>query len=312
MIGPDRRKAGLMRKGALASVAVALILVAAKGYAFGETGSVSLLGSLADSGLDLLASLVNFFAIRAALIPADAEHRFGHGKVEAIAGLFQSSLIFASAAFLVWRSVERIMNPVPITGEALGIGVSVLAIALTLALVAYQKKVIRETGSLAISADRLHYVGDVVLNLSVIAALVLATGFAVPAADGVFGLGIAAYIGVAAYGITKLSVDILMDREFSNAERERIFNLTMENPDVKGLHELRTRRSGLTSFIQMHIEVDPEISLKKAHAIADEVEATVGEEFPGAEIIIHTDPLGLEAEGMSERELPKQPPKERP
>jgi ferrous-iron efflux pump FieF len=305
MMSPDPRKAGLMRKGALASVAVAATLVAAKGAAFLTTGSVALLGSLADSVLDLFASLVNFFAIRAALVPADEEHRFGHGKVEAIAGLFQSALIFGSSAFLIWRSALRIAEPVPIAGETLGIGVSLLAIALTLLLVGYQKRVVRETGSVAITADRLHYVGDVMLNLSVIAALVLATRFGIPAADGWFGLGIALYIGSSAYRIAKASVDILMDREFTVAEREQIFNLTLENPEVKGLHELKTRRSGLNSFIQMHIEVDPEISIKKAHAIADEVEATVGEAFPDAEIIIHTDPLGLEPEGLSERELPQ-------
>lgn len=285
---------GLLKRGALASVTVAVTLVVIKSVALAKSGSVSVMGSLTDSALDVVASLVNFFAIRAALIPADAEHRFGHGKAEAIAGLFQSSIILSSGVFLAWRSAERIAHPTAITGEHFGIAVSVFAIVLTLALVSYQKRVIRMTGSVAVSADRLHYVGDVLLNLSVVAALVLSTMFALPSADGVFGVGIACYVLITAYSIFKLSVDVLMDREFSNSERERILGLALANSEVKGVHDLKTRRSGLSSFIQMHIEVEPDLSLKQAHAIADAVEVAVKKEFPGAEIIIHTDPLGFE------------------
>lgn len=284
----------LMKRGALASVTVALTLVVIKSIAWAKSGSVSVMGSLTDSALDVVASLVNFFAIRTALIPADAEHRFGHGKAEAIAGLFQSSLILSSGFFLMWRSAERVANPVPIAGEHFGIAVSLFAIVLTLALVGYQKRVIRMTGSVAVSADRLHYVGDVLLNLSVVVALLLSTMFGLPSADGVFGVGIAFYVGITAYAIAKLSIDVLMDREFSNAERERIVGLTLANRDVKGIHDLKTRRSGLNSFIQMHIEVEADISLKNAHAIADAVEAAIHKEFSGAEVIIHTDPLGVE------------------
>lgn len=289
---PEQKR--LMRMGAMASVMVALTLIAAKGYAWWLSGSVSLLGSLADSSLDFLASAVNLFAIIVALQPADEEHRFGHGKAEAIAGLFQTSIIFGSSAFLVYWSFLRIMNPVPIEAGTLGIGVSVFAILMTLGLVTFQKKVIAKTKSVAITADRLHYVGDLLLNGGVIVALLLATMAGIPAADGYFGLAIALYIGWNAYQIARTSIDMLMDREFGREEREKIFNLVMENPDVKGLHDLKTRRSGLLSFIQMHIELDPDINLFEAHTIADEVEATVGEEFAGAEIIIHTDPLGLE------------------
>ncbi|MHA1544484.1 MAG: cation diffusion facilitator family transporter [Alphaproteobacteria bacterium] len=289
---PEQRR--LMRMGATASVMVALTLIAAKAYAWWVSDSVALLGSLADSSLDFLASAVNLFAIIVALQPADEEHRFGHGKAEAIAGLFQTSIIFGSSAFLVYWSTLRIMNPVPIEDGTLGIGVSVFAILMTLGLVTFQKKVIAKTKSVAITADRLHYVGDLLLNGGVIAALILSTMAGIPAADGYFGLAIALYIGWNAYQIARTSIDMLMDKEFGPKEREKIFNLVMENPDVKGLHDLKTRRSGLLSFIQMHIELDPDINLFEAHTIADEVEATVGEEFPGAEIIIHTDPLGLE------------------
>lgn len=294
MIEATSEQKRLMRMGAMASVMVALTLIAAKAYAWWLSGSVALLGSLADSSLDFLASAVNLFAIIVALQPADEEHRFGHGKAEAIAGLFQTSIIFGSSAFLVYWSFLRIMNPVPIEAGTLGIGVSVFAILMTLGLVTFQKKVIAKTKSVAITADRLHYVGDLLLNGGVIVALLLSTMAGIPAADGYFGLAIALYIGWNAYQIGRTSIDMLMDREFGPKEREKIFNLVMENPDVKGLHDLKTRRSGLLSFIQMHIELDPDINLFEAHAIADEIETTVGEEFAGAEIIIHTDPLGLE------------------
>lgn len=294
MIEATKEQRRLMRLGAMASVAVALILIAAKSYAWWLSGSVSLLGSLADSSLDFLASAVNLFAIIVALQPADEEHRFGHGKAEAIAGLFQTSIIFGSSGFLIYRSVERILNPVPIEAGMLGIWVSVFAILMTLGLVIFQKKVIAKTGSVAISADRLHYVGDFLLNGGVIAALLLSTVVGIPAADGYFGLGIALYIGWNAFQIARESIDMLMDKEFKREEREKIFNLVMETPEIKGLHDLKTRRSGLQSFIQFHIELDPDLNLFEAHHIADEVEATVGEEFPNAEIIIHTDPLGLE------------------
>ncbi len=291
---PTKEQKKLMRLGALAAVLVALILIATKAWAFWKTGSVALMGSMVDSALDFMASLVNLFAIRAALVPPDAEHRFGHGKAEAIAGLFQTSLIFASALFLVWRSGLRILDPVPLEQTELGVAVSILAIFLTFGLVVFQKRVIAKTGSLAITADRLHYVGDLLLNSAVIAALLLSTMGGYYAADGFFGIGIAIYIGWNAWAIARQSIDMLMDREFSEQEREEIFNLVLGNKDVKGMHDLKTRRSGPTSFIQMHIELDPKINLKDAHAIADEVEATVGEGFPNAEIIIHTDPLGLE------------------
>ena len=294
MTHASREQRRLMRAAASASVIVALVLIGAKAWAYWKTGSVAMLGSLTDSALDFLASLINFVAVRASLTPPDEEHRFGHGKAEAIAGLFQTSLIFASAVFIGWHSYQRIMAPVVPDQSQLGIGISLFAILLTFSLVAFQKHVISKTGSVAISADRLHYVGDLLLNAAVIAALVLSTVAHVPAADGVFGLGIALYIAWNAYRIARDSIDMLMDKEFSKEQREEIFNLVMGNPDVKGLHDLKTRRSGLVSFIQMHIELDPKMNLYQAHAVADEIEATVGEVFPGAEIIIHTDPLGLE------------------
>ncbi|MCK5040716.1 MAG: cation diffusion facilitator family transporter [Sphingomonadales bacterium] len=296
-------KAPMMGRAAKASVLVASILIVIKSIAWFMTGSIALLGSLVDSVLDLAASFVNFIAIRASLEPPDSDHRFGHGKAEAIAGVVQSSIIFGSSIFIFMESVSRLFNPQPIEATNVGIIVSVIAIVLTFALVLYQKHVVKQTGSVAIEADSLHYTGDLLLNAAVILALFLVNveGFAI--VDGIIGVGIAGYIAWTAVGIGRSSIDMLMDKEFEKAEREEIFNLVMGNPDVKGMHDLKTRRSGLQSFIQMHIELDPEMKLYDAHAVADEVEATVGEVFGNAEILIHTDPLGLEQPPLPHTEL---------
>lgn len=302
MIDPQAA-APKMGRAAMASVLVALTLVVAKGAAWIFSGSVALLGSWIDSLLDLMASVVNLVAVRTAVAPPDKEHRFGHGKAEAIAGMFQSLAIMISAAYLFYASAGRLIDPQPVLNGGWAIGVSVLAILLTAGLVGFQKKVVRETGSIAIEADSLHYTGDLLLNLAVIAAIAVSSFAGITRADGLFGLGIAVYLAGSAWRISRSSIDMLMDREFPESEREAIFNLVMGNKNVLGLHDLKTRQSGLYSFIQMHIELEPELSLYDAHHIADEVEATVGENFPNAEIIIHTDPFGLEDPSHLEDQL---------
>lgn len=284
----------LMRAATWAAIALAITLIISKGFAWIATESIAILGSLVDSVLDLLASAINFIAVRAALEPPDEEHRFGHGKAEAIAGLMQAAVILGSAAFLILESIERLIHPVAVEHPQLGIGISGFAIVITLALVMFQSYVVRRTGSLAVESDHLHYKGDLLLNLSVIGALLFSQYSTLPWIDATFGIGIAVYIAWNAKSIGERAMSELMDREFTTEDREKIFNLVLGNSDVWGMHELKTRRSGLTSFIQMHVELDPKISLMDAHTIADEVEATVGEAFPNAEILIHTDPYGLE------------------
>jgi ferrous-iron efflux pump FieF len=295
-------KAPMMGRAAKASVFVASVLIIIKSIAWFMTGSVALLGSLVDSILDLAASFINFIAIKASLEPPDSDHRFGHGKAEAIAGLAQSSIIFGSSIFIFFESAARLIEPHPVEATTVGIIVSAIAIVLTFVLVLYQKHVVRETGSVAIEADSLHYTGDLLLNAAVILALFLVNVEGFGMADGLFGVGIALYIAWTAVGIARVSIDMLMDKEFDKDERERIFNLVLGNAEVKGMHDLKTRRSGLQSFIQMHIELDPEMSLYDAHMVADEVEATVGEVF-NAEILIHLDPLGLETPPPPHTEL---------
>ncbi len=288
------RRAKLMRLASRASVMVALTLVAIKTAAWIYTGSVALLGSLLDSFLDALASGVTVIAVNHALAPADREHRFGHGKVEAIAGLGQSIIITASAMYLFVEAVQHLVNPGPVSHSDLGIVIIVVSIVFTLALVRYQLYVSKQTRSLAVSADSLHYRSDLLMNLGVIAALVLSGTFGIELADPVIGLAIAGLLVYSSWQIARQAYDMLMDREMSVEDRERIKEVVLGHPDVTGIHDLRTRSSGIANFIQFHIEVDPAIKLKRAHAISDQVEAAVARAYPDADIIIHADPAGIE------------------
>jgi len=293
-----------MRLATRASVAVAFVLVAAKAFAWWHSGSVAMMGSLADSTLDFAASLVTLFAVKTALSPPDADHRFGHGKAEALAGLFQAAIMSGSAMFLLLESVDRIAAPEVVSHSQLVMGISVFAIFLSLGLVLFQSYVVRQTGSLAVAGDHLHYKGDLLLNLSVIlAAWASAQGYA--QADGVFGVLIGGYILYGAYDIARPAIDMLMDREFSNADRERIINLVLENTEVIGVHDLKTRESGRDRFIQMHVEVAGDMTVRSAHMIMSELEATIGEAFPGSHILIHVDPPSQTGDDLTVQELGK-------
>ncbi len=283
----------LMRLASYAAVSVAVILVAVKSAAWFLTDSVAVLSSLIDSGLDAVASLVNLIAIRHALQPADREHRFGHGKAEALAGLGQAGFVGGSAMFLVHEALPRLAAPQPVQEGAMGIAVMVFSIVLTLALVLFQRSVIRRSGSLAVSADSLHYQGDVLVNLAVIAAIILAQFAHLPIADPVLALVIAAYVLWSAWQILRGSYDTLMDRELPDAQRRRIREIVMAHPAVRDMHDLRTRRAGTDAFIQLHIELPADISLHDAHVISDAIELDLRAAFPEAEVLIHQDPEGV-------------------
>ena len=286
------QSARLMRRATYASTSVAVLLIVAKALAWNLSDSVSMLATLIDSSLDALASLVNLLAVRHALTPADREHRFGHGKAEALAGLAQATFITGSALFLLVESARRVVDPVAPQAHGLGIGVMVFSIVATLLLLAYQRHVVRQTGSTAISADALHYRTDLLVNASVILALWLSLqGW--PGFDALFAIGIALYILYSAWEIVKQAFDHLMDRELPDDERDRIRQIAVAHPQVRGMHDLRSRRSGTSTFIQLHLELDDELSLLQAHRISDEVEERLGEVYPGAEIIIHIDPLSV-------------------
>lgn len=285
-------RARLMRRATYASVGVAIALVAAKGVAWLHTPAVALLASLVDSLLDALASLVNLFAVRHALMPADDEHRFGHGKAEALAGLGQSALIAGSAVFLVLAAAERLRSPQPLEIAPAGIAAMIFSILLTGLLVVYQRRIAQQTGSLAVSADRLHYIGDLATNLTVILALVLAGRPGLDWVDPVAALLVAVLIAKSALDILRGAFDMLMDREMPDADRDRIIGVVRRHPGARAAHDLRTRQSGGQSFIQLHLELDPDISLREAHRITDEIEQELRTLFPGAEVLIHQDPAG--------------------
>jgi ferrous-iron efflux pump FieF len=293
----DLRATGrLMRLAAYASVTTAATLIVVKIGAWWLTDSVSLLSSLIDSLLDATASLIMLFAVRAATTPADEEHRFGHGKAEALASLAQAALITGSSIFLLFEALHRLAVPQPIAQGNIGIAVMVFSIVMTLALTRFQAYVVRQTGSLAIESDSIHYLSDLLMNSAVILALVLVAHFGWQLADPLFAIGIAAFILYSAGRIGWRAYHMLMDRELPAEDQERIREIVLGHGDVRGLHDLRTRRAGPQVFIQLHVEMDGGMSLYRAHAVADAVEADLQTAFPNAEVIIHQDPSLLEEE----------------
>mgnify|MGYP001810471076 CR=1 FL=1 len=286
--------ARLMRLATYASTGMAAGLIGIKLAAWIATGSVALLSTLIDSALDFAASVLNLMAVRQALQPADHDHRFGHGKAEALAGLGQAAFILGSGGLLLVEAGGRLVRPEPIANGEWGVAVMLVSIVATALLVAFQRHVVRKSGSLAISADSLHYAGDVAINVSVIVSLLLAMGPGWTFADPIFAIGIAGWLIYNAWQVARGALDTLMDRELPDGERERIRALALAHPGVLDLHDLRTRTSGRHGFIQLHLELPGDLTLAAAHAIADEVERTIMEAFPSFEVIIHQDPAGLE------------------
>jgi ferrous-iron efflux pump FieF len=293
MTQEERRLAlPLATRAALASVAMALFLLALKGFAAWHTGSVAMLGSLADTGLDLLASLVTLYGVRLAATPADHDHRFGHGKAEALAALFQVGLITASAAGIGWRAIMALGETAPTQDAEFGIGVSIVAIGATVLLLWYQRRIIRQTGSVAIMADNVHYQSDVLLNGSVIAALVLDQYMGWHGADALFGIAIALWLAWGAFQASSNAIDQLMDKEWPEDQRSAFLDIAARQPGLRGIHDFRTRRSGSHDFAQFHMEVDATITVARAHDLVESVERNLKRAFPKVEVLIHLDPEG--------------------
>lgn len=279
-------------RAALASVTVATVLIGMKTYAVWDTASVAMLGSLADTALDLVASIVTLYSVHLASTPADRQHRFGHGKAEAIAALFQVTLISLSAFGIGIRAIQQWIAGSVTTGAESGIAVSIIAFILTLALVAYQRAVIASTGSVAIETDKVHYQSDLLLNAAVIAALLLDHMFGFHGADALFGVAIAAFLLFGAFQASGKAIDQLMDREWPEARRRAFLAIANAHPELQGIHDLRTRTSGSRDFVQFHVWVDPDMSVGDAHRVMDEVEHKLQAAFPDIEILIHPDPAG--------------------
>ncbi len=284
--------ARLMKLATYASVSMASVLLLGKIYVWWVTDSLSMLSSFTDSLFDVLMSGLNMFAVRYALKPADDDHRFGHSAIEDIAGLGQCAFIFAAMGMVLLQSVERLTNPHPILANPeLGIGVSLLGMVMTTALVLFQTYVTRKTKSLVIAADRLHYAGDILFNLGVALAFVLSSYWGLVYADAVIAIIIALVVLWSNRVIGIRAFNNLMDREMPDSEKEAILALVEASPSVRGHHNLKTRYSGVKPFIQFHIDVDAGLNFREVHAITDQLEHALMEAFPGADVIIHPDPV---------------------
>lgn len=279
-----------VRRVTTLSVAVAVILIAMKAFALGASGSVSILASLADSTLDLVASLGAFWAVRWAAAPPDEEHRYGHAKGEALSALVQAGLVFASAVFIGWEAIRRILDPQPITGGTWAVGVMVLSILLTLGLVFLQTRAIKASGSMAVAGDRMHYLSDLGANVAVLIGLVSGAFLGAPGLDAAAGLVVAIWLFWGAQGVLRTAADTLLDRTAPQADRVAVTTAVLADPRIGGVHRLRTRMTGGAPMVQMHIDLDPDLTLEQAHAIVVEAERRVEAALPGADVLIHADP----------------------
>jgi len=290
----DTHHVRLRSRATYASVAVSAFLIAIKFLAWLATGSVAMLSSLVDSMLDAVAAIVNLFAVRQAVEPPDREHRFGHGKAEPLAALAQSAFLAGGALLLIFEAIERLVSPAQIARANLGIAVMVVAILFDGALVLYQRRVVAKTKSLAIGADELHFRSDLFVNVAVLVALILDRLVDLPILDPLFGGAIGLWIIYSSIGLFRLSMSQLMDHELPDADRARIRAIAEAASEVTAVHDLKTRAAGPIAFIQLHLEMDGAMDLRRAHEISDEVEAQLRGAYPHAEIIIHQDPAGLE------------------
>ena len=291
---PLPQHARLMRLATRAALATALLLALAKAVAWWLSGSVSLLAGLTDSLLDGAASLLNLIAVHYALRPADEDHRYGHGKAEALAGLAQALFVGASAVLVAVQAIERLQHPQPLGAQTLGIAVMLLSLAMTVALLLFQRHVVRVTGSTAVRADSLHYRSDLLLNSGILLALVLA-GFGWQRLDPLFGLGIAAYILWSAVSIVREAVAVLMDEELAPELSERMHLLASGVPGVLSTSDLRTRISGTHWFVQLHVELPGDLSLQQSHSLCKQVEDAIRSEFPRAQVLAYATPTAAAA-----------------
>ncbi len=280
----------LMKRAGYASITVAVTLIILKGITFLMTGSVAILSSLFDSAQDFMTSAVNIVAIRHATTPADKDHRFGHGKAQALGGLFQAIIILAASLFLFSESVQRLFEPRELTQIGLGIVVTLVAIVMTVVLITFQARVIRITGSLSIKADRAHYTGDILMNVGVIISMLISyvTGWAY--ADSLFGMGVAVYLLIVVYQIIREAFEMLMDTEMPEEFRHQIHTIATAFPEILSVHNLRTRQSGSHIFIQFHVHMSGDLTLRQAHDISDMIEDRIKDRYPDAHIIIHPEP----------------------
>ncbi|GGY42834.1 cation diffusion facilitator family transporter [Parvularcula lutaonensis] len=290
-LGTTKSRNGWAVAGTVAALCVAGLLIAAKAYAFFVSGSVAVLGSLADSALDLLGSAAAFFAVRYASQPPDDDHRFGHEKAEAVSALAQAFLISASALFIAVESIKRLVHPQPLEDSGAAIAVLTFGVVATVGLVTFQTFALRRSGSLVVEGDRAHYLGDVIAHSGALAAVFLSARFGFFRADAIAGLVAAFFLAWSVRELVGKALPQVMDQELPDEDRDRIIAIIDEEPEAYGFHNLRTRRSGNVRFVQMHLDMRPDLTLREAHEIADRVEKKIEAIFPDTDVIVHQDPL---------------------
>lgn len=292
-----------VKASSIVTMIMVSLMIATKAWAWLASGSASMLGSLTDSLMDITATLMSFLVLSYALRPADDDHRFGHGKAEALAGLGQAAFIAGSGCLLAFHGIERLINPVELTHSLLGVWVSIFAIVCTLVIVFVQNKVVKHTESIAIKADSVHYKGDLILNAAVLLAILLAY-YGVLYADPLFAIGVAGYLLYNSWDIATESASHLMDKELPDEEKQSIFEIARNHDDVYGVHGIRTRQGGKVKFIQLHLELDDNLPLIRAHKVADEVEAMISARFESeVDILIHLDPLSVLVNSKTAQEV---------
>jgi len=290
--GKTGTKHGYALFAGMASLGMTASLIVLKLFAYGQSGSVSILASLVDSLMDALIALMSFMAIRYSLKPADSEHRYGHGKIEGLMALFQAALIAGAGAFLVFETLRHLLRPSMVDHSALAIAIMIVSVIFPAVLVAFQKHSLKHAPSLAVEADKANYTGDIAVNGGVVLVLIAMKLGAPHWIDPVFALGVVCYLGYNAYTIAAKGVDMLLDRELPETERKIIAERVLSHEGVMGMHDLRTYKSGMTVFISFDIELEPDLTLRDAHDLVREVELRLLREFPNAEILIHPDPAG--------------------
>ena len=284
----------LVKSASIASLLVASTLIVLKYYAWVATSSVSMLGSLADSLIDFLASIFVFIAITYSFLPADEKHRFGYGKSEGLAAFIQSLLIGISGIYVFIEAIKRLLNPSQINQPNIAVWIILVSIVLTIALIMYQRYVVKKSQSVAIESDQYHYLTDTFINLSVLFSIVITGWTRFTFIDAVVGLLISGVVLYTAFILLKKSFKILLDQEIQSSHRDQIRKIALQHPKVLGFHDLRTRDTGQKYIIQFHLELDPNMTLLESHKITDEVTDNVLNVYPNSELIIHTDPLGID------------------
>jgi ferrous-iron efflux pump FieF len=296
------RGASLRRFASMISLTTAVALVAVKLSAWIATGSVAMLTSAVDALVDTGASFATYFGVRYAERPPDHDHRFGHGKGEAVAAFTQAAFLAGAAFVLTVQSIQRLVHTQPINALDVGLSVIVASLVAALVLVILQTWVLRKTGSTAIAADRAHYLTDVAVNVAVLMALGVTKLTGWTRADPSFALAISGYMLLNAYGIAKHALAQLLDRELSDEDRQRIKATILTCDGVRGTHDLRTRFSGDRTFIEYHVEVDGRLPVERGHAIGDATERAVENLLPGTvEAMAHLEPFGIDDERLDER-----------